>query len=219
MEAPWGGGGALPVPWDLLFILKFPVFTMSLFPSAEVWRECVCVQCSPRISPLYAEQELGPVSPQIPFRWQEKQDWRRAVPGAQSWWVSCWPAGGRALQMGRIPHTAPAPKLSEGREPPGPLQGLQWVFLKLPFQSVQIISDGSPGSPRGPLSDLLPAQTLACSLGQGAPASRANQRPRFPPGGLSTLERTTKIPPGGSLEPQGVVSSRSALHPPKCFCF
>lgn len=67
MEAPWGGG-ALPVPWDLLFILKFPVFTASLFPSAEVWRECVCVQCSPRISPLYAEQELGPVSPQTPFQ-------------------------------------------------------------------------------------------------------------------------------------------------------
>ena len=91
------------------------------------------------------------------------------MPGAQSWWVSCWPAGGRALQMGRIPHTVPTPKLSEGREPPVPLQGLQWAFLKLPFQSVQIISDGSPESPRGPLSDLLPAQALACSLGQGGP--------------------------------------------------
>lgn len=31
----WKPLGALPVPQDLLFILKFPVFTVSLFPSGR----------------------------------------------------------------------------------------------------------------------------------------------------------------------------------------
>ena len=131
---------------------------------------CVCFQHSPRISPLYAEQELDQASPSPLSMAEKTDDWRRAVLEAQSWWVSCRPAGSRAHQMGRIPHTAPPrPKLSEGREPSGPLQGLQWAFLMFPFQSVQIGSDRGPqGAPEVPLSDLPPAQALAsCWLGQG----------------------------------------------------
>lgn len=59
---------------------------------------------------------------------------------------------GQGPSDGEDPSTPhPPAKLSEGRELPGPLQGLQWVFLKLPFQSVQIRSDRGPqGAPEVP---------------------------------------------------------------------